>query len=126
MRSIRESAEPDVESRGAKARGADFRKVLKFKENLGVSAVAIAMNDGFAFFVVFGQRPGADPLGITRAKTWPAIGIEHIAGFGFIKDRPNFQTFAQFPTASMQHHAAAGKLRRLAVIFRAFSQKGDG
>src|SRR6185295_8531184 len=103
MRSIRESAEPYVKSWGPKARRADFGKVLKLKEDLGVRAVAIAMNDGFAFFVVFGQRPGADPLRITRAKTWPAIRIEHNAGFGFIKDRPNFQAFAQFPAASMQH-----------------------
>src|SRR5437660_8998046 len=126
MRPIRESAQPYVESRGAEARSADFSKILKFEEDLCVSAIAIAMNDGFAFLVVFGQRPRADPLRITRAKTRPAIGIEHVARFGFIKDSPNFQAFAQFPTASMQHRAAAGKLRRLAVIFRAFSQKVDG
>ena len=126
MRPIRESAQPYVESRGTKARRADLSKVLNFKEDFCVSAIAIAMNYGFAFFVVFGQRPRADPLRIARAKTGPAIGIEHVAGFGFIKDSPNFQAFAQFPTAAMQHRAAAGKLRRLAVIFRALSQKVDG
>ena len=84
------------------------------------------MDYGFAFFIIFSQSPRADALRVTRAKTRPAIRIEHVAGFGFVQDSPDFQSFAQLPAAAMQYRAPAQNLGGLALIFGAFSQKVYG
>src|SRR2546429_489772 len=84
------------------------------------------MDYGLAFFVVFRQRPRADALRVARAKTRSAIGVKDVAGFRFVKHRPNFQAVAKLPTASVQHGAAPENLRGLALIFSAFREKVDG
>ena len=107
----------------AKSERANLGQILKLEEHLSIGAVAVTMNHRFAFFIVFGQRPGNDALHVARAKSGPTVRIEHVAGPRFVEYGPNFQTFAQLPAAAVQNSAAPQKPGRFALILRAFSQK---
>src|SRR5205807_4327099 len=110
---------------GAKSRRADLSQVLQFKQDVGIGAVAVAVDDRFAFFVVFSEGPGRNALHVARAKTGTAVGIEDVAGSRFVQHGPNFQAGAELPTASMQDRAAPQKLGRFALIFSTFGKKVD-
>ena len=84
------------------------------------------MNDGFAFFIVFRKRPGGYALHITSAKAGPAISVKHVTRSWFVKDRPNFKAFAQFPTSAVENCAAPRQAGRLALILGSRRQKIDG
>jgi hypothetical protein len=107
---------------GAKAGWANLRQILQFKQDLTVCALAITMDDGFALFIIFGQCPGRDRLNVACSKSGPAVGIEDIAATGLIKDGPNFESLAQFPTSPVQYGAPTRKLRWLTLVSGAFSE----
>jgi hypothetical protein len=80
------------------------------------------MNDSFTLFIVFGERPGADALRVTRAEARTTICVEDVARAGFVKHRPDFKTLTEFPASPVKHSPTAGELRRLALIARALGQ----
>src|ERR1043166_6414299 len=83
------------------------------------------MDDCFAFFVVLRQGPGRDPLHVTSPKSRPAIRVENPARAGLVENRPNFETFAKFPTAAVQNRFAARQSGSLSLIFGALGKEVD-
>ena len=80
------------------------------------------MDDGLAVLVVLRQRPGADALRVACAEARSAVGVENIARARLVKNRPDFETFAELPAATVEHGPAAAELRRLALIARALRE----
>ena len=113
---ISQAAKTDVKLRRAETSWSNFSQVLQFKQDFAISAFAKTVNDGLAFLVVFGQRPGTDRLNVTRAKAGPAVGVKNFATSRLVQHGPDFKAFAEFPTASVQHGAATIELSRFALI----------
>src|SRR5258706_2673491 len=122
-RPVSQTAQSDMQRRRAKTRSSDLGQILQLEKYLCVSAVPVAVNDCFAFFIVFGQRPWRDALHKMGPKARAAVRIKHVAGFRFIKDRPNFQALAEFPAATVQHSSTPKQLGWLALVFTALAEK---
>src|SRR6266566_1959940 len=79
------------------------------------------MNYGFAFFVIFGQRPGANRLNVSSSETRPAIGVKDISA-RFVEDSPDLESFAEFPATPVKYRATSIKLCRFTLIAGAFRE----
>src|SRR5260370_25034242 len=106
-----------------KAGGSDLRQVLQLEEHLGIGVVTVPVHHCFALLVVLGKRPRTDSLSEPGPETRAAVGVEDIARFRLVQNRPDLQAFSQFPAAPMKHCAATRELRRLALVPRALGKK---